>query len=292
VWVRARDGADGAEEGPDPRHLEQDLAAYYTGLCGKSGHPASHTRSPDLVGTAHLAPAELALEDRAAGGAWAFEGEVQTVDCLVSGGEISLHVEAVAGTCRDGEPAPRAARSTHEGSSFVAYALSPRPKGAPIWGKLRAERRAFDCQHPASPEEIAARTTIPDGARPTIPDTPAGKMLAWVLTAMAHPPTEAEVTARLAKARLAAAKPSRHVEAFRHLGSGFTPPLLVRVEERGPNRVLAEIRSGDPDAVMLGRTRRLLVDVDPHDPSRLLMIEDSPPEDAGGARREEDGAPR
>src|SRR6202011_981781 len=79
VWVKA--GARGGER-PDPQHLEEDLRAYYTGLCGKSGHPDLHTKSPGLVsGDVHLAPLPLAPRDRAAGAAWSAGGELQTVDC-------------------------------------------------------------------------------------------------------------------------------------------------------------------------------------------------------------------
>lgn len=130
-WVTA-DAQPG--EFADPHRLEQDLRAYYTGLCGKNGHPGTRQRAVDFVSrVAHLSTAPLAGEDRSNGATELLQGEVEALDCIVNGDELTLHVEASAGSC-----AP--------GVSYVVYALSPRPPEDPIWTALRAERRAFDCR--------------------------------------------------------------------------------------------------------------------------------------------------
>ena len=133
-WVTADGASTQPGELPDPRRLEQDLRTYYTGLCGKNGHPGTGQRAVDFVSReAHLSPVPLANEDRGTGASELLRGEVEALDCIVNGDELTLHVEASVGTC-----AP--------GVSYVAYALSPRPLEDPIWTTLRAERRTFDCR--------------------------------------------------------------------------------------------------------------------------------------------------
>jgi hypothetical protein len=263
AWVKA--GA-AAHERPDPRILERDLHDYYAGLCATGGHPGTHTVSPDFDGyEAHLAPAPLFEEDRANGGAWFFRGDLRTVDCIVTGTDLQLSVEAVVGSC-NGE------------TSFTAYALSPHPPGDPLWGELRAERRAFDCrrsvENDPSPSPPAAAT---------VPETPAGRGLAWVLAALTRPTTESEVRARFTADTLAKVPPSDLAEAFAALALELSPPELLEVSEASPWSLVARVRSGRRDVPVRGREMRLAVEIDPADGARLRSVRQMPATDAPDA---------
>ncbi len=262
VWVKA-----GAPRNalPQPQLLEQDLRTYYTGLCGTNGHPTTHTRSPGFVShEAHLASVPLAPEDRAAGGERFFQGDLEAVDCIVTGDELALHVEAVAGACDDR-------------TSFTAYTISPRPPSDPVWAKLRAERRAFDCRHPATEADVAAILTPPSDPAAAIPDTPAGRALTWVLGAIVRTPTEAEVTAHFAPSFLVEAPARQLVEAYAQRGAAFSPPIVERVLNATPERLEAVLRSGNREAPILGREYKLSLAVDPADPTRILSVGGSTP---------------
>ncbi len=262
AWVKA--GAS-AHERPDPRVLEQDLHGYYAGLCATGGHPGTHTVSPDFDGyEAHLAPAPLLEEDRVHGGAWFFRGDLRTVDCIVTGTDLQLSVEAVVGSC-SGE------------TSFTAYTLSSRPPSDPLWGELRAERRAFDCQHSAEDD------SAPPPPAATVPETPAGRGLAWVLAALSRPPTEAEVRARFTAEALVKVPPTDLAGAFAALASELSPPALLEVSEASPWSLVARVRSGNRDVPVRGRELRLAVEVDPTDGARLRSVRPMPPADAPDA---------
>jgi hypothetical protein len=128
IWLTDGDGHE-----PDPRQLEANVRAYYTGLCGQHGHPTSHGQAPEWHSRyAHLSPVAVTEEDRALGRTSAFQGDLDALDCVTSGGELAIHLDVVAGTCASG-------------TAYVAYAISPRSFEDPIWGALRRERRAFDC---------------------------------------------------------------------------------------------------------------------------------------------------
>jgi hypothetical protein len=256
IWIKA-----GAAGRPDPRQLEEDLHDYYLGLCGTDGHPVIHTRAADPASyEAHLEPATLDAADRAEGGQWAFQGDLRTVDCVVAGGDLLLNVEAVAGTCA-GQ------------ASFVAYTISPRPFADPVWARLRAERRAFDCRHTMTEEAIDALLAPPAIAPP---NTPAGSALSWVLAAIERVPSEAEIVARVAPTMLAKAPARDVLAAFDSLHEDFSPPVLEAVSSVGPGRVIAVVRSGKRDAPIVGREIKLAVTVDPAAPERIAAMESVP----------------
>jgi ORF 12 gene product N-terminal len=256
IWVRA--GIEGNTK-PDPRQLEEDLRDYYTGLCHTSGHPATRTRSETVTYEAHLTPAPLDPKDEAVGATWSFRGDLQAVDCIVTGDQLALSVEAVAGAC--GEKA-----------AFVAYTISPRPSSDPIWEELRADRRRFDCRHPATPAEITALTTVPSAASVTIPDTAAGRALTWVLSALSHVPTEAEITERFAPSFLEKISAHELAEDLLELGAAYSPPVVAEISAAAADTLVVRVRSGNREAPLLGREIRLSIGVDPNDPTHISSL--------------------
>jgi hypothetical protein len=122
--------------------------------------------------------------------------------------------------------------------------------------------------------------TTPPATAVSIPDTPAGHALAFVLASVAVPPSEAEVSERVSRSLLARTPARKFVAMFERLGADYAPLIVDRVTERSPQTLVVTVHSGKPDAPILGRGMTVTIGVDAEDPTRLSTFEDAPPTNA------------
>jgi beta-lactamase class A len=158
-------------------------------------------------------------------------------------------------------------------AALVACGEAPRPAEGPVAASASAAGPTSAASPvDAGPPEAAPPQVPPPAASVALPDTAAGRQLAWVAASFAQPPSEADVTTRFT-ADFTSHEPVRDLVAlFGRLGAQLAPLVIDRVEPGAtPDRLTVVAHSSrpgtPPDAKM-----QIALTVEPSEPHRIAGL--------------------
>jgi hypothetical protein len=127
------------------------------------------------------------------------------------------------------------------GALLASCGDSQRPAVAPVNPASSAIAATSAPATPdAKPDAGAPAEALPAG----VPDTPAGRQLAWVLGALAHAPSEGDAEPHFTPRFFAKVPAAKVAELFAEVDAKLAPFALDRVEpEAHPGRLAAVVRS-------------------------------------------------
>jgi hypothetical protein len=106
----------------------------------------------------------------------------------------------------------------------------------------------------------------PASLPPGVPDSPAGHQLAWVIGALAQPPSEADVTSRFSAGFIAQVPAAQIVAILAKLGGMVAPAAIDRVEARDPLHLAAVVHSSSSAS---GPKLKVSLGVEKDEPHRI-----------------------
>ncbi len=110
-------------------------------------------------------------------------------------------------------------------------------------------------------------TSAAQVAAPAAPDTPAGHQLAWVISSLDHPPTDADTASHFAPDFLSQVPAAQVSAIFVQLNSSAAPYALDRVDDDAtPRKLTATVRSAK------GSRLRISLAIEPGESGRMAGL--------------------